>query len=151
MKKILEILKLIFQKIYSIIQWTKKLYFFHFLIVYLLPFNLMVIIAILLTPLFIFASLFDNSIEPISNPLLYIISPVAALLFLMLFDLVFAIIFSLIFQIIMMLVQYIKARSILVNSKFLLSNKIYDKFYCYSVILIIYSLLCLYLWIEISD
>lgn len=138
-----KILKQLLAKLYSFIQWTKKFYFFHFLVAYLLPSNLLVIIAILITPIVIIYALVNNYIDSVQKLIECFLGPVSALLFFMPFLFYSAIILGLIFQVIMMLVQYIRERSILVNSNFLLNNKIYDKFYLYSIILIIISRLCL--------
>ena len=126
MKKILEILKQIWHIICSFIQWTKRFYFFHFLIVYLLPSNWLIIVAILITPIHIM-------VTPEGKNLVLI----GASLFAMFLESFFAIVFGVIFQLVAMIVKLGLKHTIFVTSNFLLNNKIYDKFYYCSIILIV--------------
>jgi len=140
------LLKQIFSGMYGLIQWTKKFYFFHFLVVYLLPSNLLTIILALITPFIVIDSMYNNSINSVSELLECFVEPVGSSLFFMFFHSICAIILGIIFQVIMMLIQFILKRTILVNNNFFLNNKIYNQFYYYSIVLIIVSWLCLYLF-----
>lgn len=137
------ILKPIYQKLCTFIQWSKKFYFFHFLIVYLLPSNLLTIAAMLITPIYIIGGTIDSTLELIED----MIEPVGSSLFFMFFHSICAIIFGIVFQIVAMTIKSMLKGTILVTSNFLLNNKIYNKIYFYSMQLIIFSWLLISLYL----
>lgn len=138
MQKMYEILKKLIQK-------SKKLYFMHFVVLYLLPSNLITIVAILVTPIIVIDEISRHSINSLLSLYEDSVELVGGWLFIMMFHSICAIILGFVFQIIIMLIQFIRERTLLVKSNFLLNNKIYNKFFVSSVIMIILSWLCLYL------
>lgn len=135
----------IFEKLKTLIQQSKKLYFMHFVVLYLLPSNLITIAMIVLTPFAVIGEISEHSINSLLSLYESSVELVGTSLFIMIFHSICAIILGLMFQIIAMLIQFILKRTVLINNNFILNNKIYDKFFVISVIMIILSWLCLYL------
>lgn len=130
MKKILEILKQIWHIICSLIQWTKKFYFFHFVVIFSMP---MISFAILVL-LYVFWCNFDSgSIEHFCGALYFLFWNSLA-----------AIMLAIPLQIICMLITLIFKHTIFVESKFFERNKLYNIIYLLGLLLIVISRIYVY-------
>ena len=130
MKKILEILKQIWYIICIVVQWTKKFYFFHFVVIFSMPMVAFAMLGLLNMILFNFDS---ESVGFFQFGLI-----------LLLFNSFLAIVLGIILQIICMLITLIFKHTIFVESKFFEHNKVYNIIYLFSLLLIVISRICVY-------
>ena len=138
MKKILEILKQIWHIICSFIQWTKKLYFTHFLVIVMLPATLLSFIALLCIPIDLY---FDYKYD-VWGYFEAFDSFVGFAYIYFLYLLVSLVIPCGLITIIASAIKNLFVKTPFVTSKFLLNNKYYNFLYIVSLFLFsIYSIL----------
>lgn len=138
MKKIFEILKQIWHIIRIFIQWTKKFYFTHFLVIVMLPATLLSFIALLCIPIDLY---FDYKYD-VWGYFESFDSFVGFSYIYCLYLLISLIIPCGLITIIASAIKYLFVKKPFVTSKFLLNNKYYNFLYLFSLFLFfIYSIL----------